>query len=98
MCFQRDSQKDQIIVWGFILGTAGLLGWAALRKVLEMQEHGGGGLAAGIAGGLVGGSRRGRESVGLPTGRGGVGSTGHDAGRGVYETVGGHSRESSGVL
>ncbi|KAK0709269.1 hypothetical protein B0T26DRAFT_620916, partial [Lasiosphaeria miniovina] len=33
-CFQRDSRKDQIIVWGFILGTAGLLGWAGLRRVL----------------------------------------------------------------
>ncbi|KAK3316554.1 hypothetical protein B0H66DRAFT_441064, partial [Apodospora peruviana] len=27
-CFQRDSTKDQIIVWGFIIGTVGLLGWA----------------------------------------------------------------------
>lgn len=96
MCFQRDSQKDQIIVWGFILGTAGLLGWAALRKVLETREHRGG-LAAGIAGGLIGG-RRARESAGLPAGRGGIGSTGSDAARGMYAGVGGHSRESSGVL
>ncbi|KAI1077934.1 hypothetical protein F5B20DRAFT_247732 [Whalleya microplaca] len=38
MCFQRDSRKDQVIVWGFILGTTGLLGWAAARRVLEMRE------------------------------------------------------------
>ncbi|OIW24682.1 hypothetical protein CONLIGDRAFT_604349, partial [Coniochaeta ligniaria NRRL 30616] len=35
MCFQRDSRKDQIIVWCFILGTAGLLGWAAVKRILE---------------------------------------------------------------
>lgn len=38
MCFQRDSRKDQIIVWGFILGTTGLLGWAAAKRVIEMRE------------------------------------------------------------
>ncbi|KAK4187416.1 hypothetical protein QBC35DRAFT_498747 [Podospora australis] len=36
-CFQRDSRKDQVIVWGFILGTAGLLGWAAVKKVIESK-------------------------------------------------------------
>ncbi|KAK4176403.1 hypothetical protein QBC36DRAFT_290548 [Triangularia setosa] len=34
-CFQRDSNKDRIIVWGFILGTAGLLSWAGVRKIIE---------------------------------------------------------------
>ncbi|KAK1981842.1 hypothetical protein LZ30DRAFT_591851, partial [Colletotrichum cereale] len=38
MCFQRDSNKDRFIVWGFILGTAGLLGWAALKRVNELRE------------------------------------------------------------
>ncbi|KAI8628527.1 hypothetical protein F5Y19DRAFT_142903 [Xylariaceae sp. FL1651] len=38
MCFQRDSRKDQIIVWGFILGTTGLLGWAAAKRVVELRE------------------------------------------------------------
>jgi hypothetical protein len=47
MCFQRDSRKDQIIVWAFILGTTGLLGWAAIRKALEMRE------VKGLAGGLA---------------------------------------------
>ncbi|KAI1267917.1 hypothetical protein F5Y18DRAFT_273756 [Xylariaceae sp. FL1019] len=37
-CFQRDSRKDQIIVWGFILGTTGLLGWAAARRVVDIRE------------------------------------------------------------
>ncbi|KAL6892890.1 hypothetical protein HDV57DRAFT_513156 [Trichoderma longibrachiatum] len=38
LCFQRDSNKDKIIVWGFIFGTLGLLGWAALKRVLEWRE------------------------------------------------------------
>lgn len=38
MCFQRDSRKDQIIVWGFIFGTLGLLGWAGVKRVTEMRE------------------------------------------------------------
>lgn len=36
-CFQRDSKKDRIIVWGFIMVTGGLLLWAALRRVLERR-------------------------------------------------------------
>lgn len=38
MCFQRDSNKDRIIVWGFIFGTLGLLGWAAFKRVVEWRE------------------------------------------------------------
>ncbi|OAQ73642.1 MFS transporter [Pochonia chlamydosporia 170] len=38
MCFQRDSNKDKIIVWGFILGTVGLLGWAAFKRVVELRD------------------------------------------------------------
>lgn len=38
MCFQRDSNKDKIIVWGFILGTSGLLGWSAFKRVIEWRE------------------------------------------------------------
>jgi hypothetical protein len=37
MCFQRDSNKDKIIVWAFIVGTVGLLGWAAFKRVKEWQ-------------------------------------------------------------
>ncbi|CRK13924.1 hypothetical protein BN1723_012484 [Verticillium longisporum] len=37
MCFQRDSNKDRVIVWGFILGTLGLLGWAGVRKAAESR-------------------------------------------------------------
>lgn len=37
-CIQRDSRKDQIIVWGFILGTTGLLGWAAAKRVDELRR------------------------------------------------------------
>jgi len=36
-CFQRDSRKDQIIVLLFIAATAGLLGWAAVKQVLEKR-------------------------------------------------------------
>lgn len=94
MCFQRDSRKDQIIVWGFILGTAGLLGWAAVRKAWEMQEAGG---LSSVLSGSGGGSRAG----GVPVGRAGgafVGASGRDLGRGQYATVAGHSREGSEVL
>ncbi|KAG6048477.1 hypothetical protein E4U17_007128 [Claviceps sp. LM77 group G4] len=39
MCFQRDSNKDRIIVWAFILGTTGLLGWAALKRFIEQRDQ-----------------------------------------------------------
>ncbi|PHH81923.1 hypothetical protein CDD82_7525 [Ophiocordyceps australis] len=38
LCFQRDSNKDKIFVWAFILGTVGLLGWAAFKRVVEWRE------------------------------------------------------------
>jgi hypothetical protein len=93
LCFQRDSRKDEIIVWGFIVGTAGLLGWAGLRRVLESRavktRIGGGGLGGvgaqgGPAGGL--GSRIGELAAGL---RGAAGGGGDDGARGAYQTVGG---------
>ena len=40
-CFQRDSRKDQIVVLTFIAGTLGLLGWAAVRKVIEKRKNAG---------------------------------------------------------
>ncbi|KAL1858324.1 hypothetical protein Daus18300_009942 [Diaporthe australafricana] len=105
MCFQRDSRKDQVIVWGFILGTAGLLGWAGVQKVADLrQQHGvgGGGIpgiggGGGAGGGAGGGGRppRGRSEGVLPLARGALGSTGRDGGRGAYAAVAGHSRESS---
>lgn len=95
MCFQRDSRKDQVIVWGFILGTAGLLGWAAVQKAVDMRQRGGG--VPGIPGVGGGVAPRGRREGGgiLPLGRGALGSTGTDGGRGAYAAVAGHSRESS---
>lgn len=30
-CFQRDSRKDEAVVFIFIFATAGLLGWAAMK-------------------------------------------------------------------
>lgn len=101
MCFQRDSRKDQVIVWGFILGTAGLLGWVAVQKAVDMRQRGGGipGIpgVGGRAGGGGGVPPRGRREGGgiLPRGRGALGSTGTDGGRGAYAAVAGHSRESS---
>ncbi|KAK5995314.1 hypothetical protein PT974_03717 [Cladobotryum mycophilum] len=38
MCFKRDSNKDKIIVWGFIFGTTGLLGWAAFKRAVEYRD------------------------------------------------------------
>ncbi|CAK7236117.1 hypothetical protein SCUCBS95973_009497 [Sporothrix curviconia] len=43
MCFQRDSRKDQIIVWCFLLGTGSLLGWTAIQRVMKVREDGAGG-------------------------------------------------------
>jgi hypothetical protein len=37
-CFQRDSRKDQIVVLTFIGVTIGLLGWAAVRKIIESRK------------------------------------------------------------
>ncbi|OAL49375.1 hypothetical protein IQ07DRAFT_587949 [Pyrenochaeta sp. DS3sAY3a] len=34
-CFQRDSAKDQAVVFIFIGATVGLLGWAAIRPWAE---------------------------------------------------------------
>lgn len=99
MCFQRDSRKDQIIVWGFLLGTAGLLAWAAARKTWAMKQQGGG-LSAMLRGDGGGGGGR-SAGVAVPVGRaagGFVGSSGRDLGRGQYATVAGHSREGSEVL
>ncbi|KAI3395195.1 hypothetical protein diail_1689 [Diaporthe ilicicola] len=69
MCFQRDSRKDQVIVWGFILGTAGLLGWAGVQKVADLRQQGGMG-GGGIPGVIGGGG-----------GAGGVGGGGAPAAR-----------------
>ncbi|KAK7747423.1 hypothetical protein SLS53_001678 [Cytospora paraplurivora] len=84
MCFQRDSRKDQIIVWGFILGTAGLLGWAGVQKVMALRGQGS---FMGLPGVFSGWFGRSRGNTG--------GAAGGDAGRGAYVAVGGHSRSSS---
>lgn len=64
-CFQRDSRKDQFIVWGFVLGTAGLLGWASVRRVLEIREarKKAAGSGGGLFGGLGGSNNRGGEGA-----------------------------------
>ena len=54
-CIQRDSRKDQIIVWAFILGTAGLLGWAGIKRVNELREGRRKDLRTAAAGGVGGG-------------------------------------------
>ncbi|KAI2635235.1 hypothetical protein GGS21DRAFT_517632 [Xylaria nigripes] len=54
-CIQRDSRKDEIIVWGFILGTGGLLGWAAVRRIRERRKRR---AAAGLGMGLGADSSR----------------------------------------
>lgn len=30
-CFQRDSTKDQVVIYIFVLATVGLLAWAAVK-------------------------------------------------------------------
>lgn len=91
MCFQRDSRKDQIIVWGFILGTAGLLGWAAVRRVLEMREVKGFASLTGLGGrtAVPGGAAGAARSPGLQ--RWGPESSGggrDEVARGIYSPLG----------
>ncbi|KAH7175821.1 putative MFS transporter [Dactylonectria macrodidyma] len=38
MCFQRDSNKDKIIVWAFIVGVMALLGWAAFKRLTSWRQ------------------------------------------------------------
>ncbi|KAH6982234.1 hypothetical protein BKA56DRAFT_643872 [Ilyonectria sp. MPI-CAGE-AT-0026] len=38
LCFQRDSNKDKFIVWAFIIGTVGLMGWAAFKRVVSWRR------------------------------------------------------------
>ncbi|CAI6100551.1 unnamed protein product [Clonostachys chloroleuca] len=38
-CFKRDSIKDRLIVWGFLIGTLGLLGWAAIRRLMAWRQQ-----------------------------------------------------------
>ncbi|KAK3401823.1 hypothetical protein B0T20DRAFT_369558 [Sordaria brevicollis] len=97
-CFQRDSRKDKVIVWGFILGTAGLLGWAGVRRVLEKGQvsgFGAGGQGAGGRAGFMGGV----GSAG-GTGSGGSGSLGGMGGAagGLFRRVfaGGSQGQGSG--
>ena len=92
-CFQRDSRKDKVIVWGFILGTAGLLGWAGLRKVLERGQVGGFGTGAGgsVRPGFGGG---GSSTVGGNAGGGGLGGMGGGLFRRVF--AGGATGQGAG--
>ena len=96
MCFQRDSHKDQIIVWGFILGTVGLLGWAGVRRVVEMRDAraaarsgigGGGGLGSSSGGRTRSGWTGFMRRRGSPVGGGGL-SPREDASRGMYSPIG----------
>lgn len=96
VCFQRDSRKDEIIVWGFILGTTALLGWAGVKRVLEVKD----GLGVPIPGlggsrsrrtGRSGGVGLGLGSAGLQQPRGGGiagAGTRDEAARGAYGPLG----------
>ncbi|KAB5566104.1 hypothetical protein GE09DRAFT_1105511 [Coniochaeta sp. 2T2.1] len=88
MCFQRDSAKDQIIVWGFILGTGGLLGWAALKRVLEKGSGNGTGVLAALQQrfGARATGRAGGFGGGVQQRRGGGGNAERE--RGMYSPLG----------
>ena len=102
MCFQRDSRKDQIIVWGFIVGTLGLLGWAGAQKVIAMREKGRAmGIGLGGSGGADGAARSPGLSWSGSAGRGPTSARGNDSSRGAYQAVeddiaDGGSRSSAG--
>ncbi len=75
MCFQRDSRKDQIIVWGFIIGTTGLLGWTAVQHAMQLRASvaASRSAAAGV-GGVGGDGDNGNGPIlGHAAGRGGSG-------------------------
>lgn len=100
MCFQRDSRKDQIIVWAFILGTLGLLGWAGAQRVMELREQqkglGSNGRApgsgrAGSGGGLGGLASRMGSAFGGGGNGGGFRNPRDDVGRGAYSPLEGES-------
>ncbi|KAI6525595.1 hypothetical protein MCOR05_009361 [Pyricularia oryzae] len=94
-CFARDSRKDQLIVWAFILGTGGLLGWAGLKRALEHQQHrreAAGGMGAGVPVGSVG------RSGGMGASRrGGGGAGGGQGDRGDYVYVDGDTDQGEGM-
>ncbi len=92
-CFQRDSRKDQIIVWGFILGTAGLLGWAGIRRLLELREGKTAPFTApagrpGVAGPARPGGSRASGLVRRMAGIGGGGEEEDAGSRGMYSALG----------
>ncbi|TLD04505.1 uncharacterized protein PgNI_11966 [Pyricularia grisea] len=96
-CFSRDSRKDQLIVWAFILGTGGLLGWAGLKRALEHQQHrrdAAGGMGIGVPVGSVG------RSGGVGASRRGGGGGGAGAGqgdRGDFVYVDGDADQGEGM-
>ncbi|KAK4033298.1 hypothetical protein C8A01DRAFT_19746 [Parachaetomium inaequale] len=99
-CFQRDSPKDRVIVWGFLLGTAGLLGWAALRRVIdsarERRERLRQGAGAGVGAGMGMGGGRFASLGGLIGGGRGGGNVEGDNGRG-FRTASGAGGVDTGV-
>ncbi|KAK0342922.1 hypothetical protein LTR02_014160 [Friedmanniomyces endolithicus] len=57
-CFQRDSRKDEAVVFIFIFATGGLLAWAAVRPwVQKWRENARGGQTYAPVSGEDGGSR-----------------------------------------
>ncbi|KAK3903978.1 hypothetical protein C8A05DRAFT_32274 [Staphylotrichum tortipilum] len=90
-CFQRDSPKDRVIVWGFLLGTAGLLGWAGARRAVESVRERRRRLVSGDGGRFGGlGAAAGGEGSGAGGGGGRPGwfrRTGSAEGRGVYNPL-----------
>lgn len=89
-------------MWGFLLGTAGLLGWAALRRVIdsarERQQRGRQQQQQGVVGGGgmgMGGGVFGRFEGLMGGGNGGAGDNGQGfrtapggrVDRGVYDPL-----------
>ncbi|KAM7186798.1 hypothetical protein V8F20_011231 [Naviculisporaceae sp. PSN 640] len=94
-CFQRDRTEDQVIVWSFILGTLGLLGWAGIRGVVEARDRRE--MAAQAAAGGRGGGQQGGGSS-LPFNTAGNGSN-VGGGGGILQRIlglGGAGRSQGG--
>ena len=51
LCFQRDSAKDEAVIFVFIFATVGLLAWAAVKPwVLRWREGRGRGAYVSVGG------------------------------------------------
>ncbi|KAL2119949.1 hypothetical protein VTJ04DRAFT_6910 [Mycothermus thermophilus] len=79
-CFQRDSHKDRLIIWCFLLATGALLGWALAKRLVSAAKRTSSSSSSARRGTAV---RTGRQYGGGGRGGGGLLGRGGGAGRNV---------------